>query len=129
MSIYYYTVGNYRISYSTVPKFKCPEHGSWKQGDNIRNNKVIEKIKIDNNTTRIIMEVLITKLYKGAKAKCPACGSRIVFQGWHVTVENTSKRKMLAGIQIGSTYVYDRYCKTLKNRKETINRLLNKYRK
>ena len=44
-------------------------------------------------------------------------------------VENTKNTKVVANMfQTGTKFIYTKYCKTLKNRKTTIERLLKKYK-
>jgi len=135
---YYYTRGNYNICYSTESSFQCPNHenqdhvnncGFWKSGHYVRNTIEIERTQPDKNTTVILRKETITKLQKGVKCNCPTCDSPIEFLGWRTWVENTKNTKVVANMfRTGTKVVYTKYCKTLKTRKETINRLLKKYK-
>lgn len=134
----YYSEGNFNINYATETSFQCPNHenqdhinngGFWHSGNYVRNSKELSRKTVDRNTTVIVTELMITKLAKSVKCNCPVCGSPIEFLGWRVWVENVKNKKIVGGMfQSGVKTVYTKYCKTLKTRKATVNRLLNKYR-
>ncbi len=135
---FYYTSGNYHICYNKQATFQCSnsdnqDHinrgGVWRSGDYVRNEKEIKHIEIDKNITKVLLEITRTKLQKGVKCNCPVCNSPIEFIGWRVWVENVKNKKIIAGLfQTGTKTIYTKYCKTLKNRRATIERLLKKYK-
>lgn len=136
---FYYTNGNYHICYNKQASFECVNAetdkkghmswGWWKTGDFIRNDEEISREKIDNHTTEVITKTTITKAHKGMKTPCPYCDGKIIFNGWRVWVENIKNEKVVAGMfRGGIKTVYSKNCKTLKNRRDTINRLLKKYK-
>ncbi len=136
---FYYSQGNYRICYNKQASFQCinaetdkKQHlnrGWWKTGDFISNDEEISREKINDYTTELITKTTITKVHKGMKTPCPYCGGKIIFEGWRVWVENIKNEKIVVGMwREGVETLYSKQCKTLKNRRETINRLLNKYK-
>ena len=138
---FYYTSGNYHICYHKQGSFQCINYGedknihmnvnrgSWTTGDHIYKNEEISRVKIDNHTTEVVKKTTIIKVHKGMKEPCPYCGGKIIFNGWRVWVENIKNEKVVAGMfSTGTKTVYSKQCKTLKNRRETINRLLKKYK-
>lgn len=132
----YYDLGNgFHVCYSTVTHFECENYerhkareGHYKRG-NIVHSKINEShVIIDENTAEVTVVYRNTKLHKGAKAKCPHCEGNIKYLGWRVVVEDNRKRKVVANLySTGTKYPYSKYCKTLKNRKATIDRLIKKY--
>lgn len=86
-----------------------------------------QKEVIDNNITKHTSIKLSTKAHKGMKANCQ-CGGKYVWKGWRVWVEDVKNVKEMGGLfRTGTKIVYERYCKTLKTRREVIDRLYNKY--
>ena len=132
----YYDLGNgFYVCYNTITSFQCEKHethqakgGYWNRGDIVR-EKIKESVKqIDKITTEITVIYRNTKLNRNTNANCPNCGSKIRYLGWRVFVEDNRKEKTVLGMfSTGTKYPYSKYCKTLKNRKATIDRLINKY--
>ena len=128
----YYECGKYEIWYATKALFRCDDYiyerhlhcgkGSWNTGEIVRVTKKIDEIIVNKNITKIIQECTVTKLKKGIKAECPFCGKTIKFIGWRVWVTIPSKRS-----EYVRRFIYQKYCKTLKTRRATIDRLLKKY--
>ena len=132
----YYDINGFHICYSTETFFECenskehPSIGFYKRGEIVRETIKETINQIDENTAEITVIYRNTKLHKGAKVNCPHCGGKIVYLGWRVYVEDLRNQKIVMNIiSIGTKYPYSKYCKTLKNRKATIDRLIKKYTK
>ena len=131
----YYDLGNgFHVCYSTTTFFECenseehPMKGLYRRGEIIRET-ISDTIKqIDENIAEITIIFRNTKLYKGVDVNCPHCDGKIICLGWKVYVEDHRNQKIVMNIiSMGTKYPYSKYCKTLKTRKATIDRLRKKY--
>jgi len=139
MSTYYYETGikELLVYYQSKASWECQNPECRVGRDYLQGNFVTWSEKCETKTIsineRLIIETLRkVRLHKGCTALCPSCKQKLTYLGWYVWVEDRRQVKALGKLmgfkmETGAKTKESKYCKTLKSRRLTIDRLIKKY--